>query len=462
MKKTIITMMIAFLVASSLAGCGGSGSKNYSGTTDLMNGIATNTELSEAEIEKGLANGGDKYYFDFAAELFKESMDGSNLLVSPLSVIYALAMTTNGADGLTRCELLEALANGRCSGEALCGTSSTGEGDIFDEWQNNLNEYLRAYMGLVKQHESQEELMLKNWGDDGKTKKPSTLNVANSIWIKDDPKLEVKEDFLKTNGEYYNAGVRKLEFDEKARKSINAWIEDNTGGTIKDMLKEISPNAIMYLINALAFEAEWMEPYLDYQVHEGEFHGENGDETVDFMTGEEYIYLEDELSTGFIKPYLGGNYAFAAILPDEGVDLDEYVSSLSGDSLKSLLEKQIYHDVIATMPKFESRSSLNLVDTFKSLGVTDAFNMEVADFTKLGSYEDQNIFIGRILHDTYIKVDEKGTKAGAATIVEMAAEGAMEEEEPPKYVVLDRPFLYMLIDTKANIPLFMGVMRNIN
>ena len=462
MKKITITILITLLVTATLSGCGGSGSKNYKGTSDLMEGVAIKTELSEEEIEKGLNNGGDEYYYDFAAELFKESMDGSNFLVSPLSVIYAMSMVTNGSDGMTRCELLTALAEGRNTGEAICGTSSTGVGDIYDEWQNNLNEYLGAYMGLVKLHATREEEMLKNWGEDGKVKKPSTLNIANSIWIKDDAKLQVEEDFLKTNGEYYNAGVRKLVFDESARKSINAWIEDNTGGTIKDMLKEISPNAIMYLINALAFEAEWTEPYLDYQIHEGEFHGENGDETVDFMTGEEYVYLEDELSTGFIKYYLGGNYAFAAILPDEGVGLDEYVDSLTGESLKNLMEHPINHDVIATIPKFESKSSLSLVDVFKSLGVKDAFDSDVADFTKLGSYEEQNIFIGNILHDTYIKVDEKGTKAGAATIVEMTAEGAIEEEDPPKYVVLDRPFLYMLIDTQANIPLFMGVMRSIN
>ena len=466
MKKKIIRPLIMVIITSLiLASCGGGsgnpGSKKYAGTQDLMEGIPTKAELSDEDIDKGLANGGTDYYFKFATELFKESMDGSNLLVSPLSVIYAMSMVTNGADGMTRCELLTTLAEGRNTGEAICGTSSTGVGDIYDEWQNNLNKYLSAYQSLVERNFTEEEQWIKEY-DEPKGRRPSALNVANSIWIKDDPALEVKENFLRTNGEFYNAGVRKVEFNDKTLKSINSWIEDNTGGTIKDMLKEIPPNAIMYLVNALAFEAEWTEPYTDYQVREGLFYGEDGETNVDFMTGEEYLYLEDDMATGFIKPYLGGHYSFAAMLPDEGVDLDEYVQSLTGEALNKLINEPIYHDVIATIPKFESNSSLSLVDVFKNLGVNDAFNSDYADFSKLGTYNEKNIVIGNILHDTYIKVDEKGTKAGAATVVEMAAEGAIENEEPPKYVRLDRPFMYMLIDNTTGIPIFMGVMRNIN
>ena len=218
----------------------------------------------------------------------------------------------------------------------------------------------------------------------------------------------------------------------------------------------------MYLINALAFEAEWQTPYNSYQVYdEGEFFGDDAIELAEFMSGEEYYYLEDESATGFIKPYFGGNYAFAALLPNEEINLEEYVQSLTGTHIHKLLKAPINHDVIATMPKFESESATSLKTAFKILGVHDAFDVESADFSKLGSYEGENILIGNILHNTYIKVDEKGTKAGAATIVEVVAESAMIDEEPPKYVTLNRPFLYMIVDMNEGIPLFMGVIRDL-
>ena len=493
MNRKISMLLITVMVLTVLTGCRdggitGIGGKEYNGSTDLMKNVSVNMELTDEEMQDALSKDGNRKYCDFSMALFKAAMGDSfiqvctsedpgenesgfaleepedgNLLVSPLSVIYAMAMTANGSDGMTRCQLLMALTEGEFTGEAKCGTSSTGVGDIYDEYQDNLNNYLRAYMNLVNKNAETDAQKIRDWyGSEGKGMQTPVLSIANSIWFKKDPKLTVNDDFLETNGKYYNAGIREADFDGNTLKAINSWIEDHTAGLIKDMLKEIPESAIMYLINALAFEADWEETYdPDYQVHDGEFYGENGVSNVKYMSGQEYQYLEDELATGFIKPYLGGHYAFAALRPNNDVSLNEYILHLDGEHLYELLNQPIHHDVIATMPKFESKSSMKLVDAFKAMGVTDAFDVNVADFTKLGSYTENNIFIGNIFHDTYINVDERGTKAGAATIVEMLAEGAMAEEEPPKYVTLDRPFLYMIIDTDQHIPLFIGTIRDL-
>ena len=474
MKKKMfltITIIAAMLLSTVLSGCGNV-AQSLGKSGDLMKGITVDTGVSDQDMEEAFSKGGGENYCNFAVEFFKTSAlnkgevsdeDSGNLLLSPLSVIYAMSMVSNGAEGMTRTQLLTALTEGKYSGEIICGTSSTGEGDIYDEFQDNLNNYLRAYMNLVINRLSYDEKNIKDfYGSESKNMKPGELHVANSIWFKKDPQLKVEKDFLEINGKYYNAGIRETEFNEAARRDINKWIEENTGGMIKDMLKEIPEEAIMYLINALAFEGSWEETYEDYQVEEGEFFGESQNTKVEFMTGSENNYLEDELATGFIKPYMGYHYGFVGLLPNEGVSLDEYIDSLTGENIHNMIVNRSYSQVIATMPKFEEKSSLNLVETFKTLGVIDAFDINAADFSKLGSHGQDNIRIGRILHDTYINVDENGTKAGAATIVEMLAESAMEGEyEPPKVVTLDRPFVYMLVDLEQGIPLFIGAIRDL-
>ena len=220
----------------------------------------------------------------------------------------------------------------------------------------------------------------------------------------------------------------------------------------------------MYLVNALAFEAQWEKVYDEFQVQEGYFTTE--DETrqdVEMMHSEEHYYLEDELATGFIKYYEGRKYAFVALLPNEGVSVSQYVENLTGEHLAKLLSNQKDVTVFATMPKFETEYDIEMSEVLQEMGMTDAFDYRVADFSRLGTYnvDGMNICISRVLHKTFISVAEQGTRAGAATAVEMPAYGAMEIPEF-KEVVLDRPFVYMIIDCETNLPFFMGTMMDVN
>ena len=452
-RKAIVMVLTLLFTLGFLGGCATDKPGMVNPSTNLMDGVQVKAELSSQDITSWMENQNMQQSVNtFGVSMFKQSIGdagGENLLVSPISVLYAMSMCANGANGITRCEMLDALINGFSNGEVKCGTRETpGEGDIFDEWQERLNGYLGSYLAAIE-------------GYEGDPERPSDLHIANSIWVKNDDKLHVEKDFLETNGRYYNAGLYKSNFDENARKEINKWIEDNTNGLIKDMLEDMDENAIMYLINALGFEAEWLSPYEDYQVEDETFHGENGDTQVPFMHSGEWGYLKDDLATGFIKPYAGWDYAFVGLLPNEGVSVDEYIESLTGEGIYKMLTDYSQEDVIVSIPQFENESAMSLVETFKKMGVSDAFDIDAADFTKLGTYEDRNIRIGDILHNTYIKVDQNGTKAGAATVVEMVAEGAFFEPEPPKEVHLDRPFIYMIIDANQHIPLFIGVERNI-
>ena len=418
MKKTrislvIISLLLVCAMAVNLTGC-----TMKVQAKDLMEGITPNNVDALDDLSSQNAD-----VTDFAIRLFKASNEnGKNTLISPLSVLCALAMTANGAEEETLAQMEEVL------------------GMTTDE----LNLYLYSYMKNLPQ------------GDKYK------LSLANSIWFTEDERFTVNQDFLQTNADYYGADIYKAPFDKQTLKDINNWVKQNTDGMIPEILDQIPPEAIMYLVNALAFEAEWSEIYEKHQVKDGEFTKEDGTkQDVKFMYGSEGTYFEDEKATGFMKRYKGGKYAFVAMLPNEGVSVSEYIASLDGESLNALLANPQYATVHTSIPKFETEYKVEMSEILKSMGMTEAFDMYNADFEGLGTSTDGNIYISRVLHKTFISVGEKGTKAGAATIVENK-DGAAAEPTEPKEVYLDRPFVYMLVDCENNIPFFIGTMMDVN
>lgn len=413
--KRILSLMLTFMLAvSAMTSC-------TSVSEDLMKGISRS--LDEEKLDDiQLASADVPAVTDFAVRLFKASAEeGKNTLVSPLSVLFALSMTANGADN----ETLEQM-------EAVLGMPVT-----------QLNIWLQDYMAQLPATEKYK------------------LSLANSVWINNDSRFSVEQDFLQTNADYYGADIYSLPFDNSACREINDWVKKKTDGMIENILEEISYEAVMYLVNALAFDAEWQDIYFEWQINKGEFTTESGDKReVEMMYGEENLYLEDENAVGFIKYYKDRKYAFVAFLPNEGTSVSEYISSLDGEKLNGLLENPLSNTVKTAIPKFESEYSAEMTDILKSMGIENAFDSSKADFTKLGSSDAGNIFISRVIHKTFIEVNERGTKAGAATVVE-AADGAILEIEEPKYVYLDRPFVYMLIDCETKLPFFIGTMMDV-
>ncbi|NLT13299.1 MAG: serine protease [Clostridiales bacterium] len=416
MKKRLIAGLLSLALAISalfsLSGCGVSAQ-----AADLMSGVKANEVSAETE----LTSGNSVAIADFAVKLFqKNASSDENTLISPLSVLCALAMTANGAEGETLAQMEE----------------------VFGLSVPELNKYLYTYLNTLPT------------GDKYK------VSVANSVWFRDDKTLTVEEDFLQANADYFGASIYKAPFDANTLKDINAWVNKNTDGMIKDILDEIPAAAIMYLINALSFDAEWERIYNISDVRDGSFTTEAGEKrSVEMMYASEYQYLDDGNATGFIKYYTDRKYAFAALLPKEDITVDNYIASLTGDGLMSTLQNAQNTEVNTAIPKFESEYSAEMSGILMSMGMTDAFNGDRADFTGLGKSAGGNIFINRVIHKTYIAVDEKGTKAGAATAVEMQKMSAPVKE--PETVYLDRPFVYMLLDCETNLPLFIGTVTDI-
>ena len=395
------------------------------GVVNLSAGVKANSVAGKAADDAFITA-----QTDFAVRLFQNALKkGENSLVSPLSVMLALAMTANGAGG-----------------ETLSGMEKALGGLKIDE----LNEYLGAYM---------KRLNSSDW---------AKLLAANSIWTNNDSSVAVRESFLQKNADYYRADIFRADFDNSTLDAINAWVKEGTDGMIERILDEMSPNAVMYLVNTLLFEAEWSRKYFDVDVTEGEFTTNGGEKrNAEFMYSTEHTYLEDELASGFIKPYLG-TYAFAALLPNEGVDIFDYIASLNGEKLANTLKNAGDGYIVnAALPKFNFDFSAGLNDALSAMGMELAFDPNSAEFGGMFDFSqmiaaEPIAYIDRVIHKTHIEVGEQGTKAGAATLVEMNAGSAFPGEDMIKTVTLDRPFVFMIIDTETNIPLFIGALTDVD
>lgn len=384
---------------------------------DLMEDIAPNAVTGKDADEAFVTA-----QTDFALRLFRAcaaQTPEKNTLVSPLSVMLALAMTGNGAEGQTRAEM-----------EAVLGMPI-----------EDLNAYLYNYVNQLP------------------TTEKNKVSIANSIWYRDDDFLHIEKNFLQANADYYGADAYQVPFNQQTVGDINDWTNTHTDGMIDKIVDRMDDDTVMYLINALVFDAQWSSPYTQSdQIYTGTFHAQNGaEQSVTMMRQTETGYLDDGLATGFVKDYAGGNYRFAALLPNEGVSLAEYLASLTPEGLQNTLNAVIPASVRAAMPQFSLDYDLELSDVLKDLGISAAFDGSTADFSAMGTSDRGNLRISNVLHKTHITVDTKGTRAAAVTKVEAADGAAMMEYS----VTLNRPFVYLIIDTQTNLPLFIGTLLSI-
>ena len=203
----------------------------------------------------------------------------------------------------------------------------------------------------------------------------------------------------------------------------------------------------------VAKETEHLEQIKE-QVHDADFYDIDGNHsTVSMMYSEEYSFLKEEHAVGFIKPYKEG-FDFVALLPDENMDIRDYISQMNGETFLKTIAQANDTIVQTGMPKFKAETQKELAEVLDRMGMHDAFDEKLADFSQMGNCKNgDNLYISRVLHRTKIEVNELGTKAGAATVVEVETMGCLEAVEN---VVLDRPFVYAIIDRENGIPVFIG------
>ncbi len=358
---------------------------------------------------------------DFSERLFtacsaKET--GENLVLSPLSVMYALSLVANGASEETLREL------------------ERGNGGISVE---KMNGYLKALAERLARSEG------------------STVDTANSVWA-NAALFRLDEGFVGIAREFYDALAKTVDFGDSATLGkINRWVCEKTDGMISDALDGLDPTTTMVLLNTVLFNGKWDEPYAEEDVRNGVFTNADGTiADVRFMQSKENSYFEVDGGRGFMKAYRDG-YSFFGILPDTGVTVEELVKNLRIADVLAASDAG-YDEVHVSLPKFEYENKIVLNDLLREMGIERIFASD-AELGRLGEAVFGNPYVSEILQKAKIITNENGTKAAAVT--EMMIRMACLVPDEPKVLVFDRPFVYMILENKGRIPLFMGIVHRL-
>jgi serine protease inhibitor len=361
---------------------------------------------------------------DFALKITRLINDDEpgNFFISPLSVAYALGMTYNGAAGETK--------------EGIKQTLDFGS--LTDREIN------QSYLNLTRQLKGMD--------------KKVAMEIANSVWYRQE--LTVKSQFKEILAEYYDAVAKGLDFANPASKDvINKWIEDKTHGKIKDMLDQIPANAVMYLVNAIYFKADWTFQFDKSATKKEPFKLEGGGEMmVDMMfsKGVEVSYLVQEKFTYIEIPYGNRQFMFTILLPNEGYKVDDIFATLDANQLKNLSAQAGKITVELKLPRFKLEYKKLLNDYLKEMGMARAFSplAEFPDFFELS----EPLMISRVLHQAFLEVNEEGSEAAAATIVEMIRTSL---PVTPQQIVIDKPFAFFIMEKHTNTVLFAGKLMKV-
>ena len=369
----------------------------------------------------------------FGLDLYR-NLSGSegNLFFSPYSISLGMAMAYAGARGETERQMADSLG--------------------FKLPQNRLHPAFNALDLLLASR--------PKGGDDA-----FRLNVANSVWGQRD--YSFLPEFLDSLAVNYGEDVRAADFrrdPEDARVRINGWVADETEERIRNLIPQgtLTPLTRLVLANAIYFNAAWLHAFDERATKDRPFHLLDGSQRdVAMMRQQEN--LRYAIGDGFQAvelPYKGGDVAMTILLPESG-KFEEFEGSLSGQSVRDIVESLESELVRLTMPKFEMESGFSLSDTLKAMGMPDAFDDQAANFSGMDGQlcrakGDICLLISDVLHQAFVSVDEAGTEAAAATAVIVSVTRAVGVEPDPIEVVVDRPFLLIIRHHATDTVLFVG------
>ncbi len=365
----------------------------------------------------------------FSYSIFKNTVafdnEHENIIISPLSISMALAMTLNGAKGQTYTDMRDALyLNGMETEE--------------------INEAFRSLIDLLV------------------TVDPEVaMKIANSIWHSD--QFDVNQEFAGKMQTYFGAEMNAINFlDPDAPNTINQWVADKTEGLITELLDEIDEDRIMYLINALYFKGDWLRQFDKNDTRRDNFRLESGESIQVDMMSQQGLFAThfnyDENVQMIELPYGDSLFSMSILMPaDPNTPIDRFIdekvhannlarwrSNLSVDMRESTIE----------LPKFELEYEIEYSSILKAMGMEIAFTPHTADLSGLSEQGQNNLYLDEVIHKVFIRVDEEGTEAAAVTSV-----GVMPTSMPPQMIV-DRPFVFIIHERESGANLFMGKVKN--
>jgi serine protease inhibitor len=380
--------------------------------------IAQSPPLNDNELEtmiSPLVDAQTTFGFKLFSQLTQQAA-GQNVVISPMSVAIALSMVYNGAAGDTKQAIAETLA--------LQGMS----------------------LEQLNQSSAALEEALENADPDVK------LAIANSLWARQG--IEFKPDFLQRNQEFYNAEIAALDFVDAAAR-INAWVNEQTEGKISQIVDQVSPDDVLFLVNAIYFKGQWSEEFDPALTRDRPFNRPSGDATAHPLMEQtaDFRYAETEQFQAISLPYGQGRLTMEVVLPKPNVALSTVVQTLTSNNAAIAYRQR---PGTVRLPKFSAEYGEDLQDALTAMEMGIAFNTQRADFSALA---DQSMVISQVKHKAVIEVNEAGTEAAAATSIGVMVTSMPMPQEPFEMTV-DRPFFFVIRDRQTNAILFMGQITN--
>jgi len=355
-------------------------------------------------------------------EAVNKNQADDNVIISPLSISVALSMLYHGTADQSRDQLTQAFAF-----PAEAGQLKAEAEQFIDQFNNTRNNV--------------------------------TLRLGNAVFLNGD--FAPKPNYIRTLERRYSAEVQTLERNKV--DTVNDWISEKTEGLIEKFLSEgsLDQDTKMLLVNAIYFHGAWFYPFPKELTFNDKFYTDEGQGSyvnTDFLDLEETLELVDEPKRMkmVVLPYSNSNFSMMLFQPADGVSVNDLAEALFQPtvSLAALRDQARKTKVNLKMPKFEVSTRTSLVEAFESLNVTDIFDEELADLSRLA---DEQLHVGDILHAANVKVDEEGSEAAGITSISIDIRTSVSG--PTTFILLDRPFLFSIVG-EGDVPLFAGKIIN--
>ena len=352
----------------------------------------------------------------FGVDLYRRlAAKPGNVFLSPASISMALGMVYAGAEGETAAEMARAL----------------------------------RYPGSGA-HEGMADLLRKLPIDS----EGRRVSIANALWVQRD--FALKPGFLEQVRRHYGGGARPVDFvgaPAEAIATVNRWAEEQTAGRIKGILQRenINERTRLVLTNAVYFKADWLRPFQASQTRSRPFRPAGGGSVSLPMMRQRSLFrlLETPSFEAVEMPYKGEELSMLIFLPRESSSLEQFEQGLEGEALSGWIDRlraSEPRDLELVVPKLEVETRASLVPPLQALDMTRAFTQ----LAQLGGMSDARLYLSDVLHQTYLRVDEKGTEAAAVTA------GLAEIVSMPREFHADRPFFFVIRDNRSGTLLFLG------
>ena len=371
--------------------------------------------INLTQDQVALIESGNAFAFDIFTKVTGSAGESENIMISPLSISYALSMTLNGSDGATRDSMLKALKM---------------NGITEDEINASYKNLTTALLSVDKR---------------------VLMSIANSVWI--EKNFTVKKSFTDILTNYYDAESRSFDInDASAPDNINAWIEDKTNGLIREMIDKLDDNTVMLLINAIYFKGKWKSQFDKSRTEEMPFYKPGGNQVNVPMMNQKNDFRVYE-GNGFVLaefPYGQGNFVMDVVLPSQQGGLNSIMAMITEANYSGWINQLRMRETDLSFPRFKYGFKRKLKEILTDMGMGLAFTGD-ADFSNITDFYD--LLINDVVHQSFIETNEEGTEAAAATVVEIGLTSAPQE---PLVLKLDHPFFYIIRETTTNTIIFMG------